>query len=89
MKIYLDVDGVLLKHDGTLACHADEFLPMMVRSGHSIQLAYTRRRGGDAAPVVEVLSRLVQPSVAELLPSIRPTSQATSELEAVELARPF
>jgi len=36
MNIYLDVDGVLLNHDGTLANHADEFLAAMVHSCHPV-----------------------------------------------------
>jgi hypothetical protein len=31
MNIYLDVDGVLLNHDGILANHADEFLAAMAQ----------------------------------------------------------
>jgi hypothetical protein len=89
MNIYLDVDGVLLNHDGTLANHADEFLAAMVRSGHPVHWLTTRCRDGDASSVVDVLSRLVQPSTVELLTSIRPTSWATSKLEAIELVSPF
>ena len=89
MNIYLDVDGVLLNHDGTLANHADEFLAAMVRSGHPVHWLTTRCRDGDASSVVDVLSRLVQPSTAELLSSIRPTSWATSKLEAIDLRSPF
>ena len=89
MNIYLDVDGVLLNHDGTLANHADEFLAAMVHSGHPVHWLTTRCRDGDASSVVDVLSRLVQPSTAELLTSIRPTSWATSKLEAIDLRSPF
>ena len=89
MNIYLDVDGVLLNHDGTLANHADEFLAAMVHSGHPVHWLTTRCRDGDASSVVDVLSRLVQPSTAELLSSIRPTSWATSKLEAIDLRSPF
>lgn len=89
MNIYLDVDGVLLKHDGTLAPHADEFLTLLIHSGHPVHWLTTRCRDGDAAPVIEVLGRLVHPSTAELLSTIRPTSWATSKLEAIELASPF
>jgi hypothetical protein len=89
MNIYLDVDGVLLNHDGTLANHADEFLAAMVRSGHPVHWLTTRCRDGDASSVVDVLSRLVQPSTGELLSSIRPTSWATSKLEAIDLRSPF
>ena len=89
MNIYLDVDGVLLNHDGTLANHADEFLAAMVHSGHPVHWLTTRCRDGDASSVVDVLSRLVQPSTAELLSSIRPTSWATSKLEVIDLRSPF
>ena len=89
MNIYLDVDGVLLNHDGSLAHHADEFLAAMVHSGHPVHWLTTRCRDGDAASVVEVLGRLVQPSTVELLTSIRPTSWATSKLEAIDLRSPF
>jgi len=89
MNIYLDVDGVLLNHDGTLANHADEFLAAMVHSGHPVHWMTTRCRDGDASSVVDVLSRLVQPSTVELLTLIRPTSWATSKLEAIDLRSPF
>ena len=89
MNIYLDVDGVLLNHDGTLANHADEFLAAMVHSGRPVHWLTTRCRDGDSSAVVAVLGRLVQPSTVELLTSIRPTSWETSKLEAIELSRPF
>ncbi len=78
MNIYLDVDGVLLNHDGTLANHADEFLAAMVHSGHPVHWLTTRCRDGDSSAVVAVLGRLVQPPTVELLTSIKPTSWATS-----------
>ena len=89
MNIYLDVDGVLLNHDGTLANHADEFLAAMVHSGHPVHWLTTRCREGDSSAVVAVLGRLVQPSTVELLASIKPTSWATSKLEAIDLRSPF
>jgi hypothetical protein len=89
MNIYLDVDGVLLNHDGTLANHADEFLAAMVHSGHPVHWLTTRCRDGDSSTVVAVLGRLVQPSTVELLTLIKPTSWATSKLEAIELRSPF
>ena len=49
MNIYLDVDGVLLNHDGTLANHADEFLAAMVHSGHPVHWLTTRCRDGDSS----------------------------------------
>jgi hypothetical protein len=89
MNIYLDVDGVLLNHDGTLANHADEFLAAMVNSGHPVHWLTTRCRDGDSSAVVAVLGRLVQPSTVELLTSIKPTSWAASKLEAIDLRSPF
>jgi hypothetical protein len=89
MNIYLDVAGVLLNHDGTLANHADEFLAAMVNSGHPVHWLTTRCRDGDSSAVVAVLGRLVQPSTVELLTSIKPTSWATSKLEAIDPRSPF
>jgi len=89
MNIYLDVDGVLLNHDGTLANHADEFLVAAVHSGHPVHWLTTRCRDGDSSAVVAVLGRLVQPTTVELLTSIKPTSWGTSKLEAVDLKSPF
>jgi hypothetical protein len=89
MNIYLDVDGVLLNHDGTLANHADEFLAAMVHSGHPVHWLTTRCRDGDSSAVVAVLARLVQPSTVELLTSIRPTSWEASKLEAIDPRSPF
>ncbi|MEI7914175.1 MAG: hypothetical protein WCH82_05455 [Mycobacteriaceae bacterium] len=89
MNIYLDVDGVLVQHDGTLARHADEFLAELVASGHPLHWLTTRCRDGDPAPVREALSKLVAPATADLLHAIRPTSWATSKLEAIDLKNPF
>ena len=89
MNIYLDVDGVLLKQDGTLAPHADNFLALIIHSGHPVHWLTTRCRDGDAAPIVDMLGRLLQPATAGLLPSVRATSWATSKLEAIDLRSPF
>jgi len=89
MNIYLDVDGVLLNHDGILANHADEFLAAMVHSGHPVHWLTTRCRDGDSSAVVALLGRLVQRSTVELLTSIKPTSWETSKLEAIDLRSPF
>jgi len=89
MNIYLDVDGVLIQHDGTLAAHADEFLAELLASGHPVHWLTTRCRDGDPAPVREMLTKLVRPETADLLHAIRPTSWATSKLEAIDLKNPF
>jgi len=89
MNIYLDVDGVLIQHDGTLAAHADEFLAELLASGHPVHWLTTRCRDGDPAPVREMLTKLVRPETADLLHAIRPTSWATSKLEAIDLTMPF
>ena len=89
MNIYLDVDGVLIQHDGTLARHADAFLVALLTSGHPVHWLTTRCRDGDPAPVCAVLAELVAPATADLLHAIRPTSWATSKLEAIDLTNPF
>lgn len=89
INIYLDVDGVLITYEGTLAHHADRFLTMIMNSGHPVHWLTTRCREGNAAHVVRALSRLVQPSTAELLSAIKPTSWTTSKLEAIDLHSPF
>ena len=89
MNIYLDVDGVLIQHDGTLAAHADQFLAELLASGHPVHWLTTRCRDGDPAPVREMLTKLVRPETADLLHAIRPTSWATSKLEAIDLKNPF
>ena len=47
MNIYLDVDGVLLNHDGTLANHADEFLAAMVHSLNQAHVLGDKQAGGN------------------------------------------
>ena len=89
MNIYLDVDGVLLQGDGTLARHADEFLTAMLRAGLPVYWLTTRCRDGDAAPVCDVLAKLLKPATADLLPAITATSWASSKLEAIDLTQPF
>jgi len=89
MNIYLDVDGVLLNHHGTLANHADELLAAMVHSDHPVHWLTTRCRDGDSSAVVALLGRLVQRSTVELLTSIKPTSWETSKLEVIDLRSPF
>ncbi len=87
MNIYLDIDGVLLTHDGKLACCAHEFLTY-VTSHHPTYWLTTHCRG-DIVNTHEFLKRSFPPETYAVAKQIIPTNWNTYKTEAIDFTQPF
>ncbi len=88
MKIYLDIDGVLLANDKQPALHADEFIKYLVEN-HDVHWLSTHCMDGDGAWACELVGRFVKPETAELLKQIKPTRWNTLKTEAIDFKQDF
>ena len=90
MKIYLDIDGTLIKHEGfdTLpALYLKEFLEY-VTNKHDVYWL-TTHCNGDASTVLDYMSKYVDSNILELLSKIKPTSWQTVKSEAINMKEDF
>ncbi|NCA93629.1 MAG: hypothetical protein EOM84_00460 [Sphingobacteriia bacterium] len=89
MNIYLDIDGVLLKKDGTLANHFEEFLEFFV-SNHSVFWLTTHCRGGENNAVRHISQyNEISERCLELLQKIKPANWETLKTEGIDFSQPF
>src|SRR3990167_10498298 len=87
MKIYLDIDGVILANDLQKAKHAEEFLKYLTDNHHVYWL--TTHCKGDAEYTVNHISRYFEPETIEVLKKIKPTNWQTNKTEAINFKEPF
>lgn len=89
MNIYLDIDGVLLKKDGTLANYFEEFLEFFV-SNHNVFWLTTHCRGGENNAIRHILQyNEVSERSLELLHKIKPTNWETLKTEGIDFSQDF
>jgi hypothetical protein len=84
VKVYLDVDGVLLGQDAgnvVLARHADELFDFLIENFDVYWL--TTHCSGDAGRVITYLSRYAPQSFIDKLTAIKPTRFGVLKTEAI------
>lgn len=87
MKIYLDIDGVILANDQQKANFADEFIKFMV-DNHDVYWLTTHCKG-DSSFAVELLSRYFDAETMEYFKKIKPTNWDTWKTEAIDFNSDF
>lgn len=87
MKIYLDIDGVILTKDKQVANYADEFIKHLV-SNYDVYWLTTRCKG-DSQCTLDSLARYFKPETVELLKKIKPTNWRTWKTEAIDFDNDF
>lgn len=87
MRIYLDIDGVLLANDFNPANHVHEFLKRVV-DGNDVYWLTTHCQG-DASTAIERLSLVLDPDTLALLQNVKPTRWDTAKTEAIDFSQPF
>ncbi len=88
MKVYLDIDGVLLDYGENPAKHAVEFLDYLVKNYEVYWL--TTHCKGDCIPTQQHLSRFfTDQTTLENLKRIKPTNWDTMKTEAIDFTEPF
>lgn len=89
MNIYLDIDGVLLKKNGTLANHFAEFLEFFVEN-HNVYWLTTHCRGGecDAIDHITTKNKITEKSL-EHLKKIKLTDWSNLKTDAIDFTNDF
>ena len=90
MKIYLDIDGTLIKADGfemKEANHLKEFLEYIVNN-HDVYWLTTHCYGNSREPV-NYLSQYLTPDFIPILKKIKPTKWDRVKTDAIDLKDDF
>ena len=87
MKIYLDIDGVLLANDKQKANSADDFIKSLVKN-HDVYWLTTHCKG-DASFAVELLSHYFDLETMEYIKKIKPTNWDTWKTDAIDFNEDF
>lgn len=87
MKIYLDIDGVILKKDLTIPEYGKEFISYIIANHDCYWL--TTHCKGDNNNALKHLSKSYPPSTREQLKIIKPTNWRDLKTEAIELNSDF
>lgn len=88
MKIYLDIDGVLIKSDGTPTPHVYEFLSHCVASHECFWLT-THCRFNDPENAVSYLSDKLSSECLPLLKQIKGTQWDILKTDAIDFSSDF
>jgi hypothetical protein len=88
MKIYLDIDGVLLANDKALANHAEEFIKRVVSKYPTYWLT-THAMDEDTSLAVRNVGQFCSPETVELLKKIKPAPWSVAKTEAIDFGEPF
>ena len=88
MRIYIDIDGVLLDyHSGTYAKGAVELIEYVTREFDCYWL--TTHCKGDSAPAVDYLSEYFPPEVIRQIQKIKPTYWEDLKTEGIDFDSNF
>lgn len=87
VKIYLDINGVVLKNDLTEAPNLLYFLEKALE--HDIYWLTTHCRDGDINKPVRYLSNKVSSEVMDLLRAVKGTKWSTLKTEAIDFTEDF
>jgi len=89
MNIYLDIDGVLLANEKSLAPFAEEFLNIILDRYPNTTCWLTTHcwRGENRA--AEVLSPYLSTELADRIRQIQPTEWGEAKTDAIDFSQPF
>lgn len=86
-NVYLDIDGVLLVNDNTMANHCHEFLEYVTSNFPTYWL--TTHCRGDHEYAQLFLMRTFPARTLELTKKILPTNWQTNKTEGIDFSQPF
>jgi len=86
-NIYLDIDGVLLVNDNTMANHCHEFLEYV--TSHFPTYWLTTHCRGDHYYTQLFLQRTFPVKTLEIVKKIKPTNWQTNKTEGIDFSQPF
>lgn len=88
MRIYLDIDGVLINHNQATP-HANDFLRFILDHHPEDTYWLSTRCKGDAVATVQQIAQYFDEDVALMLKKIKPTNWNMAKTEAIDLDQPF
>ncbi len=89
MNIYLDIDGVLLAHEGRAADYADEFLSYVLTHWPDSTYWLTTHCWKGQNRTRQVLEPFLKKRTLALLDKIRPTEWDELKTDAIDFKTPF
>ena len=87
MKIYIDIDGVLLTRNLAAADYGAEFIEFLVSNFDCYWLTTHCRKGENKS--IQYLSQFYPKNVVSQLKNIRPTNWDSKKTEAIDFSSPF
>lgn len=89
MNIYLDIDGVLLAHEGRAADYADEFVQFILKHWPDSTYWLTTHCWKGQNRTYEVLEPFLKKKTLDQLHKIKPTEWGDLKTDAINFKRPF
>lgn len=89
MKIYLDIDGVLLANEGSAALYADELLQYVISKYPDSTYWLTTHCWQGENRAVDVLSPHLRPDTVKLLEKVRATDWGELKTDAIDFGGDF
>jgi len=87
MKIYLDIDGVILRKDLSIPDYGIEFISFLA-TNHDCYWLSTHCKG-DKNNALNHLSKVYPPTILEQLKKIKPANWTDLKTEAIDMAEDF
>lgn len=87
MKLYLDIDGVLLGKRGTIPDGLEEFLKFAVANFDCHWL--TTHCKGDARTALRYLANYLPEQMMDVLKTLKPTNWDAMKTEGIDFTEPF
>jgi hypothetical protein len=87
LKVYLDIDGVILANEKNASKHVHEFLEYITTNFDVYWL--TSHCQGDAEHTVNHLARVLPEDTIKLLRDVKPTRWDNNKTDAIDFSQPF
>jgi len=89
MNIYLDIDGVILANEKSLAPYAEDFLEYVISKYPDNVYWLTTHCWKGENRAVDVLAPLLRPEVVKLIKKIKSTEWGDLKTDAINFKHPF
>jgi len=88
MKVYVDIDGVLLANEENPALHADDLIDYLVNN-HEVYWLTTHCRGDNIPTQLHIARHFPSQNTLRNLGKIKATNWDTWKTEAIDFSQPF
>lgn len=91
MNIYLDIDGVIVNNNGSIANYANEFIQHVLTEYPNSTYWLTTHCQGDASRPIKDIGALFDDNTIKLMKLIKPTNwvNSSNKTSAIDFSEPF